>query len=42
MSVCVITFPISRAGIVPLSNLVDILSSLSNDLYLGKGRMSLK
>ena len=33
----VLTFPIGRAGNTPLSNLVDILHSLSNDLYLITG-----
>jgi glycosyltransferase involved in cell wall biosynthesis len=33
----VLTFPIGRAGNIPLSNLVDILHSLSNDLYLITG-----
>lgn len=33
----ILTFPISEAGNVPLSNLVDILEPLSNDLYLITG-----
>ena len=33
----VLTFPISEAGNVPLSNLVDILYSLSNGVYLITG-----
>ena len=33
----ILTFPISEAGKIPLSNLVDILYPLSNDLYLITG-----
>ncbi len=33
----ILTFPISEAGNIPLSNLVDILYPLSNDLYLITG-----
>ena len=33
----VLTFPISEAGNIPLSNLIDILHSISNDLYLITG-----
>jgi len=33
----VITFPISEAGNIPLSNLVDILEALSNNFYLITG-----
>lgn len=33
----IVTFPISAAGNIPLSNLVDILYSLSNKLYLITG-----
>jgi glycosyltransferase involved in cell wall biosynthesis len=33
----VITFPISEAGNIPLSNLVDILERLSNNLYIITG-----
>ena len=33
----ILTFPISEAGNTPLSNLVDILDSLSNDTYLITG-----
>ena len=33
----ILTFPISEVGNIPLSNLVDILDSLSNDLYLITG-----
>ena len=33
----IVTFPISAAGNIPLSNLVDILYSLSNELYLITG-----
>ena len=33
----ILTFPISESGNIPLSNLVDILCSLSNDLYLITG-----
>jgi glycosyltransferase involved in cell wall biosynthesis len=33
----ILTFPISEAGNIPLSNLVDILQPLSNNLYLITG-----
>ena len=33
----VLTFPIGGAGNIPLSNLIDILHPLSNDLYLITG-----
>ena len=33
----ILTFPISEAGNIPLSNLVDILQPLSNDIYLITG-----
>ena len=33
----ILTFPISKAGNIPLSNLVEILNPLSNDLYLVTG-----
>ena len=33
----ILTFPISEAGNIPLSNLVDILCPLSNDIYLITG-----
>ena len=33
----IITFPIGKAGIIPTSNLMEILSSLSNDIYLLTG-----
>ena len=33
----ILTFPISKTGNTPLSNLVDILYSLTNDLYLITG-----
>ena len=36
-NIAVLTPPISKAGNIPLSNLVDILHSLSNDLYLITG-----
>ncbi|MFY9540488.1 MAG: glycosyltransferase family 4 protein [Methanosarcina flavescens] len=36
-NICILTFPISKSGIVPLSNLVDILYPLSSNLYLITG-----
>lgn len=33
----ILTFPTSKAGNIPLSNLVEILNPLSNDLYLVTG-----
>jgi hypothetical protein len=33
----ILTFPISEAGNIPLSNLVDIVHTLSNDTYLISG-----
>ncbi|RXA21942.1 glycosyltransferase family 1 protein [Methanosarcina sp. MSH10X1] len=36
-NICILTFPISKSGITPLSNLVDILYLLSNNLYLITG-----
>jgi glycosyltransferase involved in cell wall biosynthesis len=36
-NICILTFPISKSGITPLSNLVDILYPLSNNLYLITG-----
>ena len=36
-SIGIVTFPISEAGTIPLSNLIDILYSLSKDLYLITG-----
>lgn len=44
-NICVVTFPISAAGVIPLSNLLEILYPLSNKLYLitgNKGYYSLK
>jgi len=38
--ICVITFPISRTGVVPLSNLVEILSAVSKELHLITGGYS--
>ena len=38
----IITFPISEAGNIPLSNLVDIVCSLSEDLYLITGNEGYK
>lgn len=35
--ICVITFPIKKAGNVPLSNLLHILSSISKEIYLITG-----
>jgi len=35
--VCVITFPPMKAGLTPLSNLIDILSSSSDEIYLITG-----
>ena len=37
LNIGIITFPISEAGNVPLSNLVDILYPLSDDIYLITG-----
>jgi glycosyltransferase involved in cell wall biosynthesis len=36
-SLCMITFPISKAGIIPTSNLLEILCSIFNDIYLITG-----
>jgi glycosyltransferase involved in cell wall biosynthesis len=33
----IVTFPVSEAGVIPLSNLVDIVNSLTSDLYLITG-----
>lgn len=33
----IITFPISQAGVVPLSNLVNIFYSLSDEIHLITG-----
>jgi glycosyltransferase involved in cell wall biosynthesis len=38
----ILTFPISEAGNIPLSNLVDILKPISNDLYLITGNDGIK
>lgn len=35
--VCVITFPPLKAGLTPLSNLIDILTSSSDEVYLITG-----
>lgn len=37
MSIGIVTFPISESGNTPISNLVDILHSISNDIYLITG-----
>jgi hypothetical protein len=37
MRVCVVTFPIDKAGVIPLSHIIDILGSLSTDIYLITG-----
>ena len=37
LNVGILTFPMFKSGITPLSNLVDILYSLSNDIYLITG-----
>lgn len=37
MKVCIVTFPISQAGVTPLSNLITILDNLSSDIYLITG-----
>ena len=37
MNIGIVTFPILKSGIVPLSNLVNILYSLSDDFYLITG-----
>jgi len=37
LNIGIVTFPIVEAGNIPLSNLVDILYSLSNDVYLITG-----
>jgi glycosyltransferase involved in cell wall biosynthesis len=37
MNIGILTFPLIEAGNIPLSNLVDILKPLSNDLYLITG-----
>lgn len=37
MRICIVTFPISEAGNIPLSNLVDILHSFSSRIYLMTG-----
>ncbi len=45
MRVCVVTFPISEAGTVPLSKLIDILHTVSKKIYLitgNAGYMSFK
>jgi len=39
-SICVITFPPMKAGFTPLSNLIDILTSSSNEIYLITGNES--
>jgi len=39
-SICVITFPPMKAGLTPLSNLIDILTSSSNEIYLITGNES--
>lgn len=36
-SIGIVTFPISKAGNIPLSNFVDVVSSFSNDIYLITG-----
>lgn len=33
----IVTFPISQAGTIPLSNLIDVLCALSNELHLVTG-----
>jgi glycosyltransferase involved in cell wall biosynthesis len=38
----ILTFPISEAGNIPLSNLVDILGGISNDLYIITGNEGYK
>ena len=37
LNICILTFPIPKSGITPLSNLVDILYPLSDDIYLITG-----
>lgn len=36
-NICVVTFPLHESGIVPLSNILEILHPLSNKLYLITG-----
>jgi glycosyltransferase involved in cell wall biosynthesis len=37
INIGLLTFPISKAGIIPTSNLLEILISISNDIYLVTG-----
>jgi glycosyltransferase involved in cell wall biosynthesis len=37
LNICIVTFPISEAGITPLSNLIDILRPLSGRIHLITG-----
>lgn len=36
-NICIITFPISASGVIPLSNIIEVLNPLSNHLYLITG-----
>ena len=36
-NICIITFPIAKAGNIPLSNLVEIVYSLSDNVYVITG-----
>lgn len=40
-NICIVTFPVGKSGLVPLSQFVDILYNLSNDLYLVSGNDSI-
>lgn len=33
-NICIVTFSISKSGIIPLSNFIDIFSAISDNLYL--------
>ncbi len=37
LRICIITSPLLKAGIVPVSHIIEILTSLSNELYLVTG-----
>jgi len=42
INVCIVTFPLSKAGYTPLSNLIKLLSRLANRVYVVSGGVALE
>ncbi|MBP1910658.1 glycosyltransferase family 4 protein [Methanolobus bombayensis] len=40
-NICIVTFPVGKSGLIPLSQLVDIFYNLSAELYLVSGNESI-